>query len=146
MPKQKINHSTPAAVDETRFDLTVGWQRDCGVQVGIETVDNGDGQRHLVDYIYGSDETLESIGREVVRALGRNGGKSNAFDTVYAHQGHPNPTTDAAAQMVGRAVLDAVTGSTPFGTSVWWHPTRHMINALIRTLRKARDQAYGADA
>lgn len=144
MPKQKINHTTPDVEGFDRFDLTVGWNRDMSVQVGIETPDEGGadtGQRHLVDYIYADQE--EAIGRSVAARLAEGGDLHEAMKTVAWVD---NGSEANAAKMIGRGVLDAVTGSTPYGDSVWWHPDRHMINALIRALRKARDQAYGADA
>lgn len=129
MPKQKINHSTPAALDEKRFDLVVGWNRDMDVQVGIATADQPDGQHHLIDHVYGDPQTIATIGASVRKELTLGDGYVRYTD-----------------EQIGRTVLDAVTGSTPFGESVWWHPSRQMINDLIRALRKARDAAFGTDA
>lgn len=132
MPKQKIGHTTPDVEGFGRFDFVVGWNRDMSVQVGIETPDAGGagtGQRHLVDFIYGDQST--EIGKMLRERL--------QLDTAEGAY----PATD---DVLGRIILDCVTGSTPFGTSVWWHPDRQMINKLIRTLRLARDQAYGKDA
>lgn len=139
MPKQRINHSTPPQVDEIRFDLVVGWQRDCDVQVGIETANQVDGQHHLVDHVYGDPECLAAIGELLVQKLAETGWKIERDSSKPAPFG-------ASGAALGRLVLDSVTGSSPFGTGVWWHPSRHMINDLIRTLRKARDAAFGTDA
>lgn len=143
MPKQKINHSTPSVDGFDRFDLVVGWGRDQSVQVGIETPDEGGagtGQRHLVDYLYADQQ--EAIGRALREHLHLDTQLAGSAFGYYT-QASDWPTRDSD---LGRVALDAVTGSSPFGDSVWWHPDRHMINTLIRTLRKARDQAYGSDA
>lgn len=48
---------------------------------------------------------------------------------------------------VGRMALDAVTGSSASGgIGLWWNPTRWMVNQFIKTLREARDGAFGKDA
>lgn len=133
MPKHTVNNPNPLAVGEKRFRLVVGWNRDMDVQVGIETDDQPDGQHHLVDHVYGGEAA--TIGAALRARLG--------LDELYDREGSQLDYDNAD---LGRMVLDAVTGSTPFGTSVWTHPDRQGINRMIRLLREARDQAYGKDA
>lgn len=102
------------------------------VQLGIETEDD----RHLVDYIYADDQ--ERIAHLLVERLQQSGFK------IAPREGTP-AGEELEADTLGRFILDAVTGSTPFGTSVWWRPDRRQINDLIRLLRRARDAAFGRD-
>jgi hypothetical protein len=138
MPKDIIMYPTPPSTGERRFDMVVGWQRECDVQVGIKTQPEPDGQHHLIDVIYGGH--LRDIGE----ALSARIAKEHALD-VYAGYRNANAEGTLHAEL-GQMVLDAVTGSTPFGDGVYWHPSRSQINDLIRSLRKARDQAFGSDA
>lgn len=48
-------------------------------------------------------------------------------------------------ETLGSMVLDYIDKASLYSDSVWWHPTRAGINNLIRTLRKARDAAFGRD-
>lgn len=128
MPKETINPRTP----NEPFQAEVGWSREHGgVQVGIGTVDH----RHLVDHVYAGNQP--DIAKELGAQLAAAG-----FHIVPVEDGEEAPFD---ADSLGRLILDAVTGSTPFGTSVWWHPNRTQINDLIRLLRKARDAAMGRD-
>lgn len=136
MPRETIFSPYPhdPASGPLPFQMQVGWQRDMDVQVGISTHDD----RHLVDYVYASEET--SIGRSVwdrLHELAPEAFKPLDFKT--------SDQEDEFFKKVGRETLDSVTGSTPFGTSVWWNPGRVQINQFIRLLRKARDAAYGRD-
>jgi hypothetical protein len=135
MPKERIfteYPQDPADPSFRPFQMDVAWNKDMDMQVGIATHDD----RHLVDYIY-ADEQVQ-IGRLLFKRL------------VEALDIPPRDfrTSEAEAEFMnalGREALDAVTGSTPFGTSVWWTPTRHQVNMLIRLLRRARDAAFGRD-
>lgn len=122
----------------------IGWERDHGlVQVGLQTTDVGPvpGQAHIVDAVYGAAPTMTQIGRILTQRL-----RSEFPEFV---QPVDFRTGDAEADYmasVGRAVLDAVTGSDAFGTDIWTTMDRDSINRTIRFLRRARDTAFGADA
>lgn len=138
MPKEIIRNAN----DRESFRLVVGWEREAGhVQVGIEAVEQADGQHHLIDQIYG--DGTAAIGVLFLEALQRFG-RDITDDGPSALA-----ATDAAVEMtpdlLGRLILDAVTGSTPYGSSVWVSPDRGMLNHLIRLARRARDAAFGKD-
>lgn len=134
MPREVIHAPTPT---HRPFRLVVGWNREPGdVQIGIETVEQEDGQRHLVDVVYGGE--TEAIGRTIMQRL-------RERDLVKPTDFVDSDTEAAFYAHVGRDALDAVTGSTPFGTSVWVDATRSCLNTLIRYARRARDAAYGKD-
>lgn len=136
MPKERIftpYPQDPADPGFMPFQLEVGWQKDQDVQVGVVTHDG----RHLVDYIYADEEP--KIGEALYGSLVEDGWlERRDFRTKEAE-------ADFFKQL-GRLVLDCVTGSTPFGAGVYWHPTRKQINEAIPLMRKARDSAYGRDA
>lgn len=133
MPREKIAHPTPRIEgDHPRFLPVVGWNRDMDVQFGLEA----ENDHHLVDVIYGDEDTRAEIYRLLIQRLDQEGVGAQASDAIRS-LGSP--------ETVGRWILDAVTGSTPYGGSIWWHPGRQQINALIRLLRKARDAAFGRD-
>lgn len=122
MPKESM-YGDP----NDRFTLDIGWQSDMDVQVGIRTIDG----KHLVDEFYGNDVQLAKIGDAV---------RDYALDPKNAS------ALNVGGVGLGRTVLDVVTGSDYGMESLWWHPGRAQINRLIRTLRKARDAAFGSDA
>lgn len=129
MPREKIT-----GTDHDGFVIQVGWTADAGdVQLGVETY-NG---VSLLTALYGDDKHLERIGYRVAE-IGR------------------RPLTDEDARAFGREVLDAIQGGDdpatrdaarpPWGwTSVWVHLNRDGSNRLIKTLRRARDAAFGRD-
>lgn len=141
MPRETVpNHSSGD------FLVHVGWQKDMHMQVGITTPDDGSGQHHLVDYFYGSDPTLERIGRSLVALLDGEPDRcvTEALDNFRAAQ--DSDAERGALLVLGRHVLDVVTGSAEGpSTGLWWTPSRFQVNALIRLLRKARDAAHGRD-
>lgn len=135
MPREVIHYPNPT---EQPFRLAIGWGRETGfVQVGVETVEREDGQHHLVDQIYGGE--TEAIGRALADRLREN----DLLKPVEFVDSDPDGAIFYA--YLGRDVLDAVTGSTQFGTSVWVDTTRSCLNSLIRFARRARDAAYGKD-
>jgi len=138
MPRETVFTPYPhdPATGPAPFQIHVGWQRDQDVQVGIGTPETGTGQYHIVDHVYGDD--VERIGQLMQTFLIENSmGVQHDFRTSDAERDYH--------ALLGRGVLDAVTGSNPFGTDIWWRPGRAQINTLIRLLRKARDAAYGRD-
>ena len=141
MPRETIHTGLPDP-----FVLTIGWERDAQVvQVGIRTADGDSagtpGQHHIIDEVYGDVPTRTRIGALLI-------------DRLQADlPGFMNPvdfkSSDEQAEYLadlGRMVLDSVTGSDPFGTSIWATMTRDGINRAVRLLRRARDAAFGADA
>jgi hypothetical protein len=129
------------------YDVQVGWQPGMSVQLGLETF----GQRALVSQLYGSDETLERIGRA-------------ATAKGWPQAGHSFPPGSDGERTgmirIGRELLDLVEGSDalpspPVEGEPWPHPTgytsvwatldRSGCNRLIKTVRRARDAAFGRD-
>ena len=139
MPRETIHtpHRGTPDGEPRPFSLSVGWSRDAGdVQVGV-TANTG---HHLLDAIYGDVPTQTDIGREFLKQV-------RAMDPDLIGP-TDFKTSDHEADFhnrLGRCILDAVTGSSAFGGSVWAHPDRSGINRLIATLRKARDAAFGKD-
>jgi hypothetical protein len=152
MPRETI--FTPYSPDpdtgDLPFQITVGWHREAGeVQVGVETVDPGSGRLHLVDYVYGDTLTMKTIGELLTQKLAEAGLTIARVDPdgMCSQVTFDNDTAsyNGYISTLGRSVLDAVTGSTPFGNSVWSHLRRTQINDLIKLLRRARDGAFGKD-
>lgn len=116
MPRETIHDQAGC------YDVKVGWRTDVDLQVGIETV----GGYSLLTALYGDASTLTKLGERTLPRL----------DPAAA-----NPTAK-----LGRDLLNAVeaAGSASF-TGVWLTLDRPGINRLIRTLRRARDAAYGRD-
>lgn len=132
--------------------VEVGWQRDLGgVQVGLEVPSESDGVHHLVDHLYGADATMERIGEHVATLI--NGGSDGCvLDALHTLRTMPTRTTKEQAEdvrtarrIIGRHVLDAVTGASEGYTGWYTHLDRGAVQRLIRLLRKARDAAWGAD-
>ncbi len=132
MPKEIIHASTPTA---TTFNVAVGWANDRDVQVGITSTDG----RSLLTILYGSDDQLLALGL--------------AMRALVQHA----DATSASNSELGRSLLDQMEAEigtgvgeewVPFGAaynSTWADLDRQQCNRLIRTLRKARDAAYGQD-
>lgn len=137
MPRETVPHH-PA---DGQFQVQVGWQRDTDMQLGITVPDTGSGQHHLVDYFYGSVPVCTEVGRLTWEKL----------HTLVPEAFQPLDFRSSDQEVefylsVGRQVLDAVTGAEDGpSTGLWWTPSRFQVNALIRLLRRARDQAMGRD-
>jgi len=102
------------------YDVQVGWDHDRDVQIGVTS------GLDLVEDLYGSCGSMEAIGK--------------ALHYAY-NSGGFSPSLEQA----GRQVLDIVTGVATYN-GIWSTLDRDAVNRLIRVLRKARDQAFGADA
>ena len=131
MPKEKINPSYPQ--EGPSLHMEIGWDRDMDVRIGI-VADDG---HHLIDALYGDQLAMEEIERIFTNLLKQCG---------YVVIVDPDSATEVRDESLGRIILDAVTGSTPYGNGIWIHPGRRELNDLVRLTRKARDQAFGADA
>lgn len=103
------------------YHAEVGWARDNYVQLGTSTEDG----RSLVWQLYGEPIALSRVGEAVNQALSK--------------------VANPSEEDVGKLVLDALDTAEVF-TSVWSGLDRQDCNRLIRLLRRARDQAFGADA
>lgn len=135
MPKERIHGDDPG---HQPFEVVVGWQRDMDVQVGIEvnSPQSSEEPDTLLKVLY--DHRLNHIG-DAMRQ--------------FALTRENEALLNCGGRELGKKVLDIVEyGVTPGSpavevayTGVWWHPTRHGINSLIRLLRKARDTAFGKD-
>jgi len=121
MPKESIS-------GDGRYDVRVGWQNGCDMQIGVEE----EAGFSLVTALYGDPETCRLIGLAV--AAHCEVGVVRGMDAFMA---------------LGRDVLNIVEGSasSPNGsyTGVWVTLSRQGANRLIRVLRRARDAAYGRD-
>lgn len=134
--------------------VEVGWTRDQGdVQIGLETPvrmvggDGSSGQYHLLDHLYGGQ--LEAIGallHDKIRATGR------VITDEYGDQENPAHQIEFTDELLGRMVLDAVTGADgkgypgPHGYTGWYTSVdRNGLNRLITLLRKAGAAAFGKD-
>lgn len=132
------------------FQMWVGWNRDMDVQVGIGVPqDTAEGMRSvgLVEALFDDEMYLNRVG-EWLATFARNATADDKGTPVEAESGdvgyweYDAETLRMNAKALVMA-LDQITS--PHGASIWWHPTRHAINNLIRVLRKARDQAFGKD-
>jgi hypothetical protein len=118
------------------FHVKVGWSRECDVQLGVE----GDDGRSLNWLLYAATEAphgerteaLQRVGRAVTATLAERG--LHPFDADSTHTMHE----------VGEAVLNGLDSLGGY-EGVWTDLDRAGCNRLIRTLRKARDDAYGRD-
>lgn len=121
MPRETVS-----GVDRDGYNVQVGWQADRDVQLGVEQVEG----RALVSMLYGGPEALERIGRAVAE-IGR------------------KPLTAEDARAFGREILNLVEGNPndieSIYTGAWATLDRAGCNRLIRTLRRARDTAFGRD-
>lgn len=126
-------------------ELVVQWGAH-EVQFGIETPPGHEtGLRHsLVDHLYGDSDTLASIGG-VVRWSILEGPIRDALRVADETEG--TELVEAAFQTLGRAVLDALTGSTPAGgyTGFWTTIGRSGLNRVVKVTRRARNVVHGAD-
>ncbi len=123
MPKETIQDQAG------QYDVRVGWRQDGEVQVGVEQAAGFS----LVSVLYGDPKCMERIGTEVARQIGA-----------------AEPQTSDAAASWGRAILNIVEASQPVPgspsyTGVWSTLNREGCNRLIKTVRRARDAAFGRD-
>lgn len=97
-------------------------------------------QKHFIDQIYGGVPQQTEIGRILIARLISEFAVFNRIDLQFKSK-------DEEADFyndLGRAVLDAVTGSYA-DFSMWTWLDRPATNRLIRLLRKGRDSAFGRD-
>lgn len=123
MPREMVHSEGP-------YHPEVGWSRDSYVQLGVATEDG----RSLVWQLYGEPMTLERVGQS-----------ANALLRKVSSGSPSDPPVQLSDQDVGKLVLDALDTVEVF-TSIWSGLDRQDCNRLIRLIRKARDQAFGADA
>lgn len=135
MPRETVPRSTPAL---DTFEVQVGWSRDQDAQLGISSTEH----RHLVDVLYGGGNEPK-VWRLLKEKLADTGRVLTDDNVDLSNPAHNVELTD---QMLGRMILDAVTGSSSLGgPGIWTSLSRQEINDLIVLLRKARDSAYGRD-
>jgi hypothetical protein len=133
MPREVIHSNSP---EFEPFRLSVGWQADCDVQVGIQ-VENTD---HDLTGTLLRDETHRvQLGEKVEDFLVRLGlDRPDYRDSDTQH-----------SQRIGFAdeVLGLVRETRDYveRDGVWVSMSRSQINATIRALKKARNSAYGKD-
>lgn len=135
MPKEIIYSAGAASDDEGGYHAKVGWTAEREVQIGVEA----NGGRSLF-WMLTSCGDCEDPDVAEARA-GRLGGY---LRTAITENGRPAEELSDAG--LARTVLNALDRSTngPFA-GVWVDLDRAGCNKLIRSLRKARDQAYGRD-
>lgn len=127
MPKETVQDTAGL------FDVRVGWDHVGSAQVGVETADG----RSLISALYGDKDALALIGQRV-------------GELTPLAPGATRVTSSEALAGYGRSILDVIEASqTSPGTAeyvgVWSTLDRGAINRLIRTLRRARDAAFGRD-
>lgn len=112
------------------------------VQFGIETPsDPQTGLRHhLVDHLYGQGDTPQHIGALLLQ----NGPDGHEFHRILDRAESPEAGPDDLA-VLGRWVLDAVTGASVGHTGLWTTLARPGLNRVVKVTRRARDVAHGAD-
>jgi hypothetical protein len=118
--------------------IEVSWMRDLAdVQIGLHTPARQDGHLHLLDHLYG--DNTEQIGDVFLNLI---------HDLGWKIEHRPDAETGEAvsSERLGRAILDAVTGSDLGYTGWYTHLSeRRDVNHLIRQLKRARDGAFGRD-
>ncbi len=124
--------------DQASYYLLVQWNPGlASVGVGLESrIDQP--TLHFIDQVYGGTTTQTEIGRILFKLLRED----------FGFVPEDSVDDDAAAEYMnklGRACLDAVTGSTAGVDGLWTWFNRSAINRTIRLLRKARDSAFGRD-
>lgn len=128
--------------------VQVGWQRELGeIQLGLETPFEQSGQYHLVDHLYA--DSVEAIGKtlvELLRSVGRD------ITDEFSDQENPAHDVEVTDAVLGRIVLDAVTGADGHGhpgasgwTGWYTHLDRRGAARLIRVLQKAAAGTFGKD-
>lgn len=152
MPKEII--AAAATVGEGGYHLKVGWTRDRTVQVGME----GDEGRSIFWMLTGtadsdtpmtSDQfTMRERARQ--RRLAEIGahvraGVASATGTELAFERAEDPGNREMDADIAVRVLNALDHHVGDPSSVWTDLDRTGCNNLIRSIRKARDAAYGRD-
>lgn len=136
MPKDIIHDMS----DSSPFNVKVGWTADCEVQVGVES-DEG----QSLFWILTGTETSEDSNRRQRRLAEL--GATIREKTSKA----PKPAADDIGRIQSDAwlateTLNALDTFTIMEYSgVWASLDRRGCNQLIKSVRKARDSAYGRD-
>jgi hypothetical protein len=126
MPREHIR--TP----DGPWNIQIGWG-DHGVQLGLEHSTG----ISIITMLYGNDEALGAIGKNLAEKFLV---KKSEVDSMNASE----------FRTLARDVLDVIESSQsspgyPSYNSLWANLERPQINHLVRTLRRARDRAFGAD-
>lgn len=126
MPKERVFGGEP----NQPFEMVVGWQRDRHMQVGIVIAEpQQSGDPTTITEVLFSYEARE----QAAKAL-HSSGIADLSEDVWAEV-----VNEVLAEL---CTYERGQGVTP---GLYWTPTRHGVNSLIRTLRKARDAAFGKD-
>lgn len=144
MPKE---HIYTAGVSSP-YEVQVGWQADRDVQLGVEMVDIRSelpeftalpDRRSLLWQLFGSSENLLRFGHELSEFITRR------QDSALAAQAAQ--TSDEWDQRCEHLAIEVILMLQDkwCPTGVWSILTREDCNRLIKTLRRARDSAYGKD-
>lgn len=135
MPKERINPSNHGTSDNPSPHVEVTWGRDTFAQVAVCYDD-----RPMVEPRE-LDSSLRRRQRDAIRSFLAD--PAYAPEAVEAIEAVREPSVAIGKNdPTGSGETEAI--AIPRG--LWCDLDRHGINRLIRTLRKARDQAYGADA
>lgn len=133
MPQEVIHPSTPQFSEgpPIRLRAVVGWTRELDAQIGLQVED---AENTLADLLFGDQALLQTIGLRLLTARGVEGHLETDDGRLLAEE--------AGAEVIGwlRDARDYVERD-----GVWMSLDRRQINALIRRLRRARDEAYGRD-
>lgn len=122
-------------------DVVVQWHSNLQY-VGIGIEHDSSKPEHFLDQIYSNAPTLTDIGRILNSRMNEFGWDIREFNTDEL--GTSSVAKEEWYAAFGRAVLDAVSESTP-DPGLWSWFDRPAVNRLVRLLRKARDNAFGRD-
>lgn len=117
MPQERIHTDIPP------YDVRVGWSRNGDVQVGVGEYED----RSLLWMLFGDEENLQRVRKGLEAYKLQNDVCINIEDV--------------------RNIFNLIESKDEAYTysSVWSTLNREECNRLIRTIRKARDQAFGRD-
>lgn len=121
-------------------EIVIQYDKDRGpVGIGLEPRTTVPSQ-HFVDAIYGDVPTQTKIGKIFWESKSKTVG-----DTMFNALDFRDAESEADFyNTLGRAILDAVTGSSSTA-ALWTWFDRPAVNRMVRILRKARDITFGKD-
>lgn len=147
MPKESIHNGAP-------YEVQVGWQADGDVQLGVELSDVREDcpdfaalpdRRSLLWQLFGSTENLRRFGAEMIEMFLR-------AQTRALKDSSPADFSDLTTESKKNAACEQFAIEIIEKLHEDWRPTgiwstlsRYECNRLIKTLRRARDAAYGRD-
>lgn len=141
MPRETFPDTITGTPDTPAFAIQVGWGPVHEDSVDVTAVVQGEGHT-ILRALYGSEADLERYG-EAMWGLVKAGIPAEAVKLIEEARAGTSIVSNIG---MGKAMLDVLEGTVavPY-KSIHVHLGRRGINALIRTLRKARDATFGSD-